>query len=123
MSERRDLWFIMDALLVFVPFSLVGAVFGDAIRKDVLTRRQRGVAALFCLVLGPVCGRVVISEWGWSDWTGLAVSAIVPTLAYDIVGLFTAVIRQAKEDPRGWLVLLKDTAISALQALLPWRKP
>ena len=123
MRERRDLWFVMDALLVFVPFSLVGAVFGDAIRKDVLTRRQRGIAGLFCIVLGPVCGRVVISEWGWSDWTGLAVAAIVPTLAYDIVGLWAAVIRQAKEDPRGWLVLLKDALVAALQALLPWRKP
>jgi hypothetical protein len=122
MGERRDLWFIMDALLVFVPFSIIGAIFGDTIRKDVLTRRQRGVAALFCLVLGPVCGRVVMSEWGWSDWTGLAVAAIVPTLAYDIVGLWAAVIRQAKEDPRGWFVLAKDALVAALAALLPWRK-
>lgn len=112
MSERRNLWFVMDALLVFVPFSLVGAIFGDAIRKDVLTRRQRGVAGLFCIVLGPVCGRIVISEWGWSDWSGLAVAAIVPTLAYDIVGLVAAVLRGAKEDPRGWITLIKE--------LFPW---
>jgi hypothetical protein len=112
MSERRDLWFIADALLVFVPFSLVGAVFGDAIRRDVLTRRQRGIAGLFCLILGPVCGRVVISEWSWSDWSGLAVAAIVPTLAYDIVGLAAAVLRGAKEDPRGWITLIKE--------MFPW---
>ena len=112
MNERRDLWFIADALLVFVPFSLVGAIFGDAIRRDVLTRRQRGIAGLFCLILGPVCGRVVISEWQWSDWSGLAVSAIVPTLAYDIVGLFTAILQKAKEDPRGWVTLIKE--------LFPW---
>jgi len=116
MNERRDLWFIADALLVFIPFSLVGAVFGDAIRRDVLTRRQRGIAGLFCLVLGPVCGRVVISEWNWSDWSGLAVAAIMPTVAYDIVGLFTAVLQKAKEDPRGWITLIKE--------LFPWgRKP
>lgn len=51
MNERRDLWFIADALLVFVPFSLVGAIFGDAIRRDVLTRRQRGIAGLFTCTL------------------------------------------------------------------------
>jgi hypothetical protein len=112
MSERRDLWFIADALLVFIPFSLVGAVFGDAIRRDVLTRRQRGIAGLFCLVLGPVCGRVVISEWQWSDWSGLAVAAIIPTVAYDIVGLVAAVLRGAKDDPRGGLALINE--------MFPW---
>jgi len=112
MSERRDLWFVVDALLVFIPFSLVGAVFGDAIRRDVLTRRQRGIAGLFCIVLGPVCGRIVISEWGWSDWSGLAVAAIIPTVAYDVVGLIAAVLRGAKDDPRGWLTLIKE--------MFPW---
>lgn len=123
MPERRNLWLILDALLVFVPFSLIGAVFGDAIRKDVLTRRQRGAAGLFCLVLGPLMGMVAIHEWHWSDVSGLAVAAVVPTLAYDAIGLAGSILRQGKEDPRGWAAIAKDTVVAVLGALLPWRKP
>ena len=122
MNDRRDLWPIIDALLVFVPFSVVGAIFGDAVRKDALTRRQRAAAALFSLAIGPILGMVVIRDLGWSDWTGLAVAAVVPTLSYYVIALAAAVLRQGREDPRGWVTLFKDTVVAALQALLPWRR-
>lgn len=32
---------LVDSLAWAVPFSLIGAIFGDAIRKDALTPRQR----------------------------------------------------------------------------------
>lgn len=121
MPERLEtLW---NALWWLVPFSLIGAIFGDAIRKDVLTRRQRTAAGLFCLLLGPLMGAVAMREWEWSDFSALAVAAVVPTLAYDAVGLIAALLRTGKEDPRGWVTLLKDTLASLLAALLPWRKP
>jgi hypothetical protein len=40
------------------------------------------------------------------------VAAIIPTVAYDVVGLIAAVLRGAKDDPRGWLTLIKE--------MFPW---
>lgn len=122
MNDRRDLWLIVSDLFVFVPFSLVGAIFGDTMRKDALTRRQRGAAGLFSMVTGPLLGLVVITEFGWADWSGLVVASAWPTLSYDVIMLAGAITQQSREDPRGWFVILRDTLISGLQALLPWRK-
>lgn len=115
-GKLQALW---DALAWLIPFSLVGAVFGDAIRRDALTPRQRIAAGLFSLMLGPVMGMAAIKEWGWSEFSALAVASVIPTLAYDGIGLLAAILRQAKDDPRGWVGVIKD----ALAALLPWRKP
>jgi hypothetical protein len=123
MGERRDLWFILDALWVFLPFSLIGAVFGDSIRKDVLTRRQRAVAGLFSWMMGPLCGQAVFNDLEWSMWVALAVASAVPTIVFDVIGLVAALLRQPRDDLKGWLVLIKDTLVAALAALLPWRKP
>lgn len=121
MPDRLEaLW---AALWWLVPFSLVGAIFGDAIRKDVMTRRQRVAVGLFCLMLGPLMGAVAIREWQWSDFSALAVAAVVPTLAYDAIGLVTAFLVTGRDDPRGWVTLVKDTVAALLSALLPWRKP
>ena len=57
----------LDLFVLFVPFSLLGAIFGDSIRKDALTRPQRISAGLFSLVVGPVAGLVVMREFGWLD--------------------------------------------------------
>lgn len=122
MNDRRDLWAIVEALLIFVPFSLIGAIFGDTIRKDILTRRQRMVAALFSWTMGPVLGAATVNDLDWSIYTGLAIAAVVPTVTYDIIALTKAFLRQVQDDPRSWVTILKDTLVAALSALLPWRK-
>lgn len=122
MSDRRDLWAIAEALLIFVPFSLVGAIFGDTIRKDVLTRRQRMAAAAFSWTMGPVLGAMTVNDLGWSIYAGLAIAAVVPTVTYDVIALVKAFLRQMQDDPRSWVAILKDTLVSALSAFLPWRK-
>ena len=122
MNDRRDLWAIAEALLIFAPFSLVGAFFGDSIRKDVLTRRQRMAASAFSWVMGPVLGGVTVNDLGWSIYTGFAVAAAAPTVTYDVIALVRAFLLQAKDDPRSWIVILKDLLVAALAALLPWRK-
>ena len=122
MNDRRDLWAIAEALLIFAPFSLVGAFFGDSIRKDVLTRRQRMAASAFSWVMGPVLGGVTVNDLGWSIYTGFAVAAAAPTVTYDVIALVRAFLLQAKDDPRSWVVILKDLLVAALTALLPWRK-
>ena len=53
----------LDLFLVFVPFSLLGAIFGDSIRKDALTKPQRVSAGLFSLALGPVAGLIAIRQF------------------------------------------------------------
>jgi hypothetical protein len=121
MSNRLTI--LWDALWWLVPFSLVGALFGDAIRKDVMTARQRVIVGAFCLMYGPLMGAVCIREWGWSEFSALAVAAVAPTIAYDVIGLVVAFLRQGRDDPRGWVTLLKDMVVAALNALLPWRKP
>jgi hypothetical protein len=112
-SKLQVLW---DALFWLIPFSLVGAVFGDAIRRDALTPRQRVAAGLFSLMVGPLAGAAAMREWGWSDMSALVVAAVAPTVAYDAIGLVASILRAAKDDPRGWLAVIKDA--------LPWgRKP
>lgn len=111
-DKLTALW---DALWWLVPFSFVGAIFGDAIRKDVLTRRQRVAVGAFCLMLGPIAGAVAIREWGWTDFAALGVAAVSPTVAYDAIGLVAAVLRYAKDNP--------DKLREILTGLWPWKKP
>ena len=55
-------------------------------------------------------------EFGWSDFSALAVASVAPTVAYDAIGLVASLLRAAKDDPRGWFAIIKDA--------LPWgRKP
>ncbi|WP_422036529.1 hypothetical protein [Reyranella sp.] len=122
MNDRRDLWAIVESLLIFAPFSLVGAFFGDAIRKDVLTPRQRAAASLFSWIMGPVLGLVTVTDLGWSLVTGFAVAAAAPTVTYDVIALVKAFLRQMQDDPRSWIAIVRDTLVAALSALLPWRK-
>jgi hypothetical protein len=89
----------LDLFLPFIPFSLAGAFFGDSIRKDALTKQQRVAAGLFSLAMGPLTGLIVIREVGFSDFTGLAVAAVVPTLAYDAVGVLVSFLRWLKDNP------------------------
>lgn len=103
---------LIDSLAWAVPFSIIGAIFGDAIRKDALTPRQRVSVGLFSFVMGPLCGAAANREFGLGEFTSYAVAAIAPTVIYDAVGLLAAILRAAKDDPRG--------AIGALKDLFPW---
>lgn len=116
MKERIDA--LVDALWFLIPFSFVGAFFGDSFRRDVLTSRQRVAAGLFALFVGPAAGLLVTREWGWQDVTGLAIAAVVPTLSYDLIVLVAALLSQIRADPLGGLRKVWD----ALAAILPGRK-
>lgn len=105
---------ILDSLAWAVPFSLVGAVFGDAIRKDALTPRQRVAVGLFSFMMGPLFGAIGNREFGLGEFTAYAIAAVAPTFVYDVVGLIASILRAAKDDP-------KDTA-EFLKGLLPWGK-
>lgn len=94
---------LIDSLQWAVPFSLLGAVFGDTIRKDVLTPRQRLVVGLFSFVMGPLCGAAAFREFGTGEFTSYVIAAIAPTFIYDVIGLVAAVIQSAEKDPSGWL--------------------
>jgi len=122
MNDRRDLWAIAEALLIFAPFSVVGAFFGDSIRKDVLTRRQRMAASAFSWIMGPVLAAVTVNDLGWSIYAGFVVAAAAPTVTYDAIALIKAFLRWGQDDPRSWVTIFKDTLVAALSALLPWRK-
>lgn len=106
---------LWDALWWLVPFSLVGALFGDTIRKDVLTRHQRIAAGAFGLMVGPLLGALTIKEWGWSEFAALGIAAVAPTITYDVIGLAAAMLRYVKENP--------DKLRETLTGLWPWRKP
>lgn len=122
MNDRRDLWAIAEALLIYAPFSLVGAIFGDSIRKDVLTRRQRIAAAAFSWTMGPALGAATVNELGWSIFTGFVVASAAPTVTYDVIALVKAFLRWGQDDPRSWVTIFKDTVVAALSAFLPWRR-
>lgn len=118
MSDKRDLWVILDVLWPLVPPSIVGAFFGDTLRKDVLTARQRIAAFLAMAVLGPLGGVGIAREFALSDYTAAALAIVIAALGTDLIGLAVAIIRQFREDPIGALVKIKD----ALLSLLPARK-
>lgn len=103
---------LIDSLQWAVPFSLLGAVFGDAIRKEVLTPRQRLVVGLFSFVMGPLCGAAANREFGAGEFTSYVIAAVAPTFVFDVIGLVAAVIHSAEKDPRGW--------VGAIASLFPW---
>lgn len=103
---------LIDSLQWAVPFSLLGAIFGDTIRKDVLTPRQRLVVGVFSFVVGPLCGAAANREFGMGEFTSYVIAAIAPTFIYDVIGLVAAVLQSAEEDPRGWL--------KAIASIFPW---
>ena len=105
---------LVDSLAWAVPFSLIGAVFGDSIRKDALTPRQRVTVGLFSFVIGPLSGAAAYREFGLGEFTSYVIASFAPTVVYDLVGLLAAIIRAAKDDPRGMIGALKD--------FFPWGK-
>lgn len=103
---------LIESLQWAVPFSLLGAIFGNEIRKDVLTPRQRLVVGAFSFVIGPLCGAAANREFGMGEFTSYVIAAIAPTFVYDVIGLIVAVLRAAERDPKGWL--------GAVTSIFPW---
>ena len=100
------------SLALTIPLSFIGTFFGDAIRKEVLTARQRFAVMLLSFVMGPICGAIANRELGFGEFTSYAIAAIAPTITYDLIGFVAAIIQAAKNDP-------KDT-IEFLKVLWPW---
>lgn len=111
MTDRLSAF--LDALWFLVPFSFVGAFFGDSFRKDVLSPRQRVAAGLFALFIGPVAGMMVTREWGWHEVTGYAIAAVIPTLSYDAIVLVAALLSQIRQDPLGGIRKIWDAIVAA----------
>ena len=111
MTKLQALW---DSLAWAAPFSFVGAFFGDAIRKDALSPRQRVAVGLLSFVMGPLMGAAANREFGLGEFTSYVIAAIAPTFVYDCIGLIATILRIAKEDPRGVAEFIKD--------FLPWGK-
>jgi uncharacterized membrane protein YoaK (UPF0700 family) len=102
------------SLALTIPLSFIGTFFGDAIRKEVLSPRQRFAVMMLSFVMGPICGAIANRELGIGEFTSYAIAAIAPTITYDVIGFVAALIRIAKDDPRGVAEYVKD--------FLPWVK-
>lgn len=76
MNDRRDLWAIAEALLIYAPFSLVSAFFGDSTWKDVPTPKQRVAPVLFSWTIGPMLGMVTVNDLSWPLFAGFVVAAV-----------------------------------------------
>lgn len=113
MSNRLSL--LWDALWWLAPFSLVGAVFGDAIRKDALTKRQRVITGAFSIMVSGVMAWTGMRELGLADYYGILIALLGPTITYDVVVLVAALLRYLRENP--------DKIRETLAGFLPWRKP
>jgi len=103
---------LFDSLVWAVPFSLAGTVFGAAIRKDVLSKRQQAAAGVFAFVMGPLCGAAATKEFGVGEFTGYVIAAFAPTVIYDVVGFVIALLQAARDDSKG--------IVDLLLALFPW---
>jgi hypothetical protein len=110
---------LADVLWPFVPPSIVGALFGDTLRKDALSRGQRVAAFAVSAVLGCLAGPGLAAEYRLSVYTGAAFAVVIAAIGTDLIGLAVAVIRQFRDDPVGTVIRIKD----ALLAFLPSRKP
>ena len=114
MSEKRDLWVILDVLWPLVPPSLLGAFMGDALRKDVLTGRQRAAVFLAMAMLGCVGGVGIGREYDLSEYSAAAIAIVISTIGTDLIGLAVAILRQIKEDPIGAITKVRDAILSFL---------
>lgn len=100
-------------LLILLPPSLLGALFGDTMRKDVLSLRQRGVAFAVMAVLGIVSGASMSRAWGWDYYGACGITILISSLGTDLVGLIAGLLRWGRENPEK----VKDL----LAGLIPWR--
>lgn len=105
---------LADVLWPFVPPSIIGALFGHSLRRDVLSRPQQVSAFAFSATLGCLIGPGLAAEYNLSPYTGAAIAIVVAAMGTDMIGLAVAVIRQFRDDPIGFANKIKDFLLSFL---------
>lgn len=119
MLERID-----TLALWLLPPSLLGAIFGDAFRKDLLTPRQRLAAFGLTVTISPLAGMAAGKEWGWHPYTCGVITTLAAALAVDLIALAVAVVREFRSDPWGAAGKTADSIkriADALLSFVPWR--
>ncbi|WP_289294534.1 hypothetical protein [uncultured Reyranella sp.] len=115
----------VDTLALWLlPPSLLGALFGDAFRKDLLTPRQRLAAFALTVMLSPLAGMAAGKEWGWHPYTCGVITTLAAALGVDLIALAVAVVREFRTDP--WAASGKTAdaikrIADALLSFVPWR--
>jgi hypothetical protein len=115
----------VDTLILWlVPPSLLGAFFGDAFRKDVLTPRQRLAAFGLAVAISPLAGMAAGKEWGWHPYTCGVITTLAAVLGTDVIALAVTLVREFRGDPWGSAGKSADAIKKLADALLsfvPWR--
>ena len=115
----------VDTLALWlVPPSKLGAFFGDAFRKDLLTPRQRLAAFALAVAISPLAGMAARNEWGWHPWTCSIIATLAAVLGTDMIALVVSVMREFRADPWGTAGKSADAIkkiADALLAFVPWR--
>ncbi|WP_439611518.1 hypothetical protein [Reyranella sp.] len=120
-------WLIerIDTLALWLlPPSLLGAIFGDAFRKDMLTPKQRLAAFALAVMLSPLAGMAAGKEWGWHPYTCGVITILAGALGFDVLALVFAVVREFRSDPWGATGKTADSIkrlADALLSFVPWR--
>lgn len=117
--ERIDM-----LVLWLIPPSLLGAFFGDAFRKDLLTPRQRFAAFALSVAISPLAGMAAGKEWGWHPYTCGVITILAAVLGTDMIALVVTVVREFRGDPWGTANKTADAIKKIADALLsfvPWR--
>ncbi|NQW53546.1 MAG: hypothetical protein HQ465_20135 [Rhodospirillales bacterium] len=115
----------IDTLVLWlVPPSLLGAFFGDAFRKDLLTPRQRLAAFGLAVAISPLAGMAAGKEWGWHPYTCGVITTLAAVLGTDLIALAVTLVREFRGDPWGSAGKSADAIKKLADALLsfvPWR--
>lgn len=115
----------IDTLILWlVPPSVLGAFFGDAFRKDLLTPRQRFAAFTLSVAISPLAGMAASKEWGWHPYTCGVLTILAAVLGTDMIALVVTVVREFRSDPWGTTNKSADAIkklADALLSFMPWR--
>ncbi|KAF0097808.1 MAG: hypothetical protein FD144_4757 [Rhodospirillaceae bacterium] len=115
----------VDTLALWlVPPSMLGAFFGDAFRKDLLTPRQRLAAFALAVAISPLAGMAAGKEWGWHPWTCSVIATLAAVLGTDMIALVVMVMREFRSDPWGTAGKTAEAIKKLADAVLsfvPWR--
>ena len=109
----------VDTLALWlVPPSILGAFFGDAFRRDLLTPRQRLAAFALSVAISPLAGMAAGKEWGWHPYTCGVITILAAVLGTDMIALVVSVVREFRGDPWGTANKTADAIKRIADALL-----
>ncbi len=109
----------VDTLALWlVPPSILGAFFGDAFRRDLLTPRQRFAAFVLSVAISPLAGMAAGKEWGWHPYTCGVITILAAVLGTDMIALVVSVVREFRSDPWGTTNKTADAIKKIADALL-----